>query len=127
MTLRLDVYEMTLHVIEEEADSHPHCIGELRVLLDSDETAWVEPCARLEMTEAVVEHLADRLRPLGVRWMRGWHDGHWKGRIITAHGVRGAAGVGLINDGDPFALGDDSWDQCDSNGSGTDPAAGGNR
>jgi hypothetical protein len=125
--LRLDVYEVVLHVIEEEEDSHPHCLGELRVLLDSDETAWVEPCGRLVMTEEVVERLADHLRPLGVRWMRGWHDGAWKGRVITTHGTRGVAGVGLINDGDPFALGGDSWDQGDSNGGQPDPTAGGNR
>ena len=96
MTVRLDTYELVLHVIHEEVDSHPFCLGEIRVQLDSEDTAWVEPCARLEMTEQIVELLADHLRPLGVRWMRGWHDGNWKGRIITTHGTRGAAGVELV-------------------------------
>jgi hypothetical protein len=114
MAVHLDLYAMTLHVIEEEPDSHPYCAGEVLVTLDSDETAWVEPCSRLVMTEEIVDRLADRLRPYGVRWMRGWHDGRWRGRVITAHGTRGVAGVdvhghagaggpgepGLINSGD---------------------------
>ena len=96
MAVRLDTYELVLHVVREEADSYPHCLGEIRVTLDSDETAWVEPCARLEMTEEVVSLLADRLRHEGVRWMRGWHDPGWKGRVITTHGTRGVAGVELV-------------------------------
>ena len=98
MAVTLDVYHVVLHVMEEEADSHPHCLGELHCTLDSEDTAWVEPCSRLVVTEEIVDRLADHLRPLGIRWMRGWHDGGWKGRVITRHGTRGVAGVELSGD-----------------------------
>jgi len=94
----LDAYEITLHVMHEEADSHPFCMGELRVTMDSDETAWVEPCQRLIVTEEIIDRLADTLRPYGIKWIRGWHDGPWKGRVIERHGTRGIASVELSGD-----------------------------
>jgi hypothetical protein len=80
---------MVLHVVEESDTGYPVCTGEVEVTLDSDETAWVEPCHRLIMTEQVVQHIADKLRPLGVKWMRGWHDGHYVGRVIVEHSAVG--------------------------------------
>jgi hypothetical protein len=117
MAVHLDLYAMTLHVIEEEPDSHPYCAGEVLVTLDSDETAWIEPCSRLVMTEEIVDRLADRLRPYGVRWMRGWHDGRWRGRVITAHGTRGVASVDVYGHASAGALGEpgliNSGDEAD--------------
>lgn len=52
------------------------------------------------MTEEVIELLAAQLRPMGVKWMRGWHDGHWKGRVITKHGTRGVSDDVFIDEGD---------------------------
>ena len=106
MAIHLDVYALTLHVMSEEQDSHPFCLGELHCTLDSEDTAWVEPCQRLVVTEEIVDRLADRLRPYGVRWMRGWHDGPWRGRVITAHGTRRVAGVELRDDAGAGGLGD---------------------
>ena len=100
MAVYLDCYEMTLHVMHEEADSHPYCLGEVRVVMDSDETAWVEPCQRLIVTEQIIDRLADILRPYGIKWIRGWHDGPWRGRVIERHGTRGIAGVDVLRDAD---------------------------
>jgi hypothetical protein len=36
-----------------------------------------------------VQRIADKLRPLGVKWMRGWHDGHYVGRVIVDHSAVG--------------------------------------
>lgn len=80
---------MVLHVVEESDTSFPVCTGEVDVTLDSEETAWIEPCHRLIMTEEVIQHIADRLRPMGVKWMRGWRDGHYVGRIIVEHSTVG--------------------------------------
>ena len=100
MALHLDPYQITLHVLREEPDSHPYCLGELRVTIDSEDTAWVEPCSRLVVTEEIIDRLADHLRPHGIKWMRGWHDGPWRGRVIERHGTRGVAGVDILGDAD---------------------------
>jgi len=89
-SLSLLPYTLHLHVMEEKDSlSHPFCLGEILVTFDSDDTAWVEPCSRLTMTEEVVSALADVLRPYGTKWMRGWHDNHYVGRVITADGNLG--------------------------------------
>ena len=106
MAIFLDVYALTLHVMSEEPDSHPYCLGELHCTLDSEDTAWVEPCQRLIVTEEIVDRLADKLRPYGIRWMRGWHDGPWRGRVITAHGTRRVAGVELHGDAGAGGMGE---------------------
>ena len=79
-------YQMVLHVMEESRNSYGFCAGELHITLDSHDTAWVEPCSRLIMTEDIVKKLGDFLRPFGVTWMRGWHDGNYVGRTISADG-----------------------------------------
>jgi len=56
--------------------------GEIRCDLDSDETAFVLPCNRIEMTDAVCELLREKLEPLGVKYMRWWNDGHLVGRTF---------------------------------------------
>lgn len=93
MKKRMEIvpYEMTLHVMEDSPSGHGFCAGELHITIDGSDTAWVEPCSRLEMTEPVVEHLANFLRPFGVAWMRGWHDGHFVGRVISEDGNLGVA------------------------------------
>lgn len=83
MRVSLDVFKLTLHVVEDTDTGFPICTGEVEITLDSDETAWVQPCSRLTMTEDIVQSIADKLRPLGVKWMRGWHDGHHVGRVIN--------------------------------------------
>jgi hypothetical protein len=82
---------MVLHVVEESDHGFPICTGEVEVTLDSDETAWIEPCQRLVMTEEVIQSIADKLRPLGIKWMRGWRDGHYVGRVIVEHSAIGVS------------------------------------
>ena len=57
--------------------------GEIRVDIDSDETAFITPCHRVEMTEEVQALLIDRLEPLGIKYMRWWRDGHLIGRTFN--------------------------------------------
>ena len=73
-------------VHDEHGEHHPFCAGQVTVQKDSDETAWVEPCNRLAMTDEVIQLIADILRPHGIAWMRGWGDGGRQGRVITANG-----------------------------------------
>jgi hypothetical protein len=47
---------------------------------DSDETAFVTPCNRIEMSDEVEAVLIEKLAPLGVKWMRWWVNGHIVGR-----------------------------------------------
>lgn len=54
--------------------------GEIRVDIDGEDTAFVTPCNRIEMTEHVQGLLIEKLEPLGVRYMRWWVDGHLIGR-----------------------------------------------
>lgn len=56
--------------------------GEIRVDIDSDETAFVLPCNKVEMTETVQQLLITKLRPLGIKWMRWWNNGHLIGRTF---------------------------------------------
>lgn len=87
MTLKLYETAMTYHVFDEAAHhSWAHCIGEVTVRLDDVDIAWVEPCHRLHMNEEVIDAIAQKLRPLGVKWMRGWGNGGREGRVLTANG-----------------------------------------
>lgn len=87
MALRLLESAITFSVFDE-SDHHTwgHCIGEISVHFDDVDVAWVRTCDRLRMTEEVIQHLAGKLRPLGVKWMRGWGDGGREGRVLTANG-----------------------------------------
>jgi hypothetical protein len=80
---------IALQVMQDLGNEHVHayCLGEVDVLLDSDETAYVTPCNRLSMTDEVVRLIADYLRPMGIKWMRGWGDGGRQGRVITCNGL----------------------------------------
>jgi len=62
------------------------CEGELEVLIDSNDTAWVTPCDRLHIDEEIINLVADELRPMGITWMRGWGNGGREGRVLTANG-----------------------------------------
>ena len=54
--------------------------GEVRVDIDSAETAFVTPCNRIEMTEEVQQLIREKIEPLGVVYMRWWVDGRLVGR-----------------------------------------------
>lgn len=54
--------------------------GEIRADLDSDETAFILPCNRIQMTEDIQQLLREKLEPLGVKYMRWWVDGRLVGR-----------------------------------------------
>jgi hypothetical protein len=56
--------------------------GEIEVIFDSDETAWVKPCHRLIITEEHIDLLVKELEPLGIKWIRGWQSGNMQGRTI---------------------------------------------
>jgi hypothetical protein len=56
--------------------------GEIRADIDSDETAFILPCNRIQMTEDVQQLLIEKLAPLGVRYMRWWVDGRLVGRTF---------------------------------------------
>jgi hypothetical protein len=56
--------------------------GEIRADIDSDETAFILPCNRIQMTEDVQALLIEKLAPLGVRYMRWWVDGRLVGRTF---------------------------------------------
>ena len=56
--------------------------GEIRCDLDSEETAFILPCNRIEMNETVQQLLIEKLAPLGVRYMRWWVDGRLVGRTF---------------------------------------------
>ncbi len=84
--LYLDVMRLTLAFFRDLPSGSTICAGEAEVVLDSDDTAWVKPCQRLSMTDEVIGLIAGHLRPLGIKWMRGWGDGGRMGRVITANG-----------------------------------------
>jgi hypothetical protein len=99
MKIGMTIYKLWLYVIEETHTGYPVCVGEIEVTLDSEETAWVEPCSRLTMTEEVVQAVADILRPMGVKWMRGWKDGRYVGRVIKEDSIEGVANtVNFVGD-----------------------------
>ncbi len=50
--------------------------GEIRCDIDSEDTAFIT------MTEDVQRLLIEKLRPLGVRYMRWWVDGRLVGRTF---------------------------------------------
>ena len=54
--------------------------GEIRCDLDSDETAFILPCNRIEMTNEVCDLIREKLEPLGIRYMRWWNNGRLEGR-----------------------------------------------
>lgn len=54
--------------------------GEIRVDIDSEDTAFVTPCNRVEMSEHVQKLLIAKLEPLGVVYMRWWVNGRIVGR-----------------------------------------------
>jgi len=56
--------------------------GEIRVDIDSEDTAFVTPCNKIEMNESVQQLLITKLKPLGIKWMRWWRDGHIIGRTF---------------------------------------------
>lgn len=91
MKKRIEIvpYEIILHVMEDSPSGHGFCAGEVHITIDGDDTAWVEPCSRLTMTEEVVSQVADFLRPFGIAWIRGWHDGRFVGRVISEDGNLG--------------------------------------
>lgn len=55
-------------------------LGEIRVDLDSEDTAFITPCNRIEMTEEIENLLGERLTPLGIKWIRWWVNGRLVGR-----------------------------------------------
>jgi hypothetical protein len=57
-------------------------LGEIRVDIDSEDTAFILPCNRIQMTEDVQALLIEKLAPLGVRYMRWWVDGRLVGRTF---------------------------------------------
>jgi hypothetical protein len=63
-----------------------HILGNVEILFDSDETAWITPTQRLVLTEELLTLLAAHLRSHGIKWMRGWGEGGRQGRVITANG-----------------------------------------
>jgi hypothetical protein len=56
--------------------------GEVRCDIDSEDTAFILPCNRIEMTEDVQQLLIEKLAPLGVRYMRWWVNGRLVGRTF---------------------------------------------
>ena len=89
MRVGMTIYKLWLHATEETHSGYPVCVGEIEITIDSDETAWVEPCSRLTMTDEVVHAVAEVLRPMGIKWMRGWKDGRYVGRVIKEFGIEG--------------------------------------
>jgi hypothetical protein len=56
--------------------------GEIRVDIDSEETAFITPCNRIQMDEHIQELLVAKLEPIGVRYMRWWVNGRLIGRTF---------------------------------------------
>jgi hypothetical protein len=77
-TLHESAVIFTLHDGDEL--TYGSYLGEIRVDFDSDETAFVTPCNRIEMSDEVEAVLIEKLAPLGVKWMRWWVNGHIVGR-----------------------------------------------
>jgi hypothetical protein len=77
-TLHESAVIFTLHDGDEL--TYGSYLGEIRVDFDSDETAFVTPCNRIEMSDEVEAVLIEKLSPLGVKWMRWWVNGHIVGR-----------------------------------------------
>jgi hypothetical protein len=84
----IELYPISLRYAAAQrlASGAKHVHGEIEVCFDSDETAWVTPTRHVSMTSNLIEKLADQLRPLGIRWIRGWGDGGRQGRVLTANG-----------------------------------------
>lgn len=58
--------------------------GEIRVDIDSEDTAFITPCNRITMTDHVQDLLIEKLSPLGVKYMRWWVDGRLIGRAFES-------------------------------------------
>ncbi len=56
--------------------------GEIEVIFDSHDTAWIHHCSRVHMTEDIIDLLAEKLKPMGIVWIRGWKGGTTQGRYI---------------------------------------------
>ncbi len=58
--------------------------GEIRADIDSEETAFITPCNRIQMNDHICNLLREKLEPLGVKWIRWWVDGRLVGRSFEA-------------------------------------------
>jgi hypothetical protein len=87
-TEKLEIFPIGMRyaVAQRLPSGRKYVMGEVEICLDSDETAWVTPTRHISMTEPLLDALADHLRHLGVKWMRGWGDGGRQGRVLTANG-----------------------------------------
>jgi hypothetical protein len=66
------------------SDRHKYGLmeGEVEIIFDSDETAWVKPCHHLIITEEIIDLIEKELKPMGIVWIRGWQSGNMQGRYI---------------------------------------------
>lgn len=58
-------------------------LGRIVVDLDSKDTAFITPDRHVQMSESIQQQLVAALQPLGVQYMRWWHDGHLIGRTFA--------------------------------------------
>lgn len=73
----------SLHEPAEDGHYGMHTYrGEIRADIDSEDTAFITPCHRVQMSEWVQGLLIEKLEPLGVRYMRWWVDGRLVGRTF---------------------------------------------
>lgn len=92
MSLKLSPNKITFGIYREGKNTG-FMEGEIEVIFDSHDTAWIHHCSRVTITEEIIDLLADKLAPLGIVWIRGWKKGPSQGRYIgdLANGYKSRA------------------------------------